>query len=52
MGLTAMDYSRVCCPKAETILKTCVRVTLHQAMSGGEVRAVAAAMRKVVCHYA
>jgi dTDP-4-amino-4,6-dideoxygalactose transaminase len=51
MGLTAMDYSKVSCPEAETILKTCVRVTIHEAMSEGYVRSVAAAIRKVVGYY-
>jgi perosamine synthetase len=52
MGLTAMDYTKVSCPEAEAILKTCVRVTIHEAMSEGYVRSVAAAIRKVVGYYA
>jgi dTDP-4-amino-4,6-dideoxygalactose transaminase len=52
MGLTAMDYTKVCCPEAEAILKSCVRVTIHEAMSDGYVRSVAAAIRKVVGYYA
>jgi dTDP-4-amino-4,6-dideoxygalactose transaminase len=52
MGLTAMDYTKVSCPEAETILKTCVRVTIHEAMSEGYVRSMAAAIRKVANHYA
>jgi dTDP-4-amino-4,6-dideoxygalactose transaminase len=51
MGLTAMDYTKVSCPEAETILKTCVRVTIHEAMSEGYVRSMAAAIRKVVGYY-
>jgi dTDP-4-amino-4,6-dideoxygalactose transaminase len=52
MGLTAMDYTKVSCPEAEAILKTCVRVTIHEAMSEGYIRSVAAAIRKVVGYYA
>ena len=52
MGLTAMDYTRVSCPEAEAILKTCVRVTIHEGMSAAYVRSVAAAIRKVVGYYA
>ena len=52
MGLTAMDYTRVCCPEAEAILKTCVRATIRRPMGEGCLRGVAAAIRKVVAHYA
>jgi perosamine synthetase len=48
MGLTAMDYTRVSCPEAEAIRKTCVCVTIHEAMGEGYVRSVAAAIRKIV----
>ncbi len=30
LGLTTMDYSKVSCPEAEAILKTGVRVTIHE----------------------
>ena len=47
-----MDYTKVSCPEAEAILKTGVRVTIHEGMSEAYVRSVAAAIRKVVGHYA
>jgi len=52
MGLTAMDYAKVSCPEAEAILKTCVRLTIHEGMSESYIRSVAAAVRKVAEHYA
>ena len=52
MGLTAMDYTKVSCPETEAILKTGVRVTIHEGMSEAYVRNVAAAFRKVARHYA
>lgn len=52
MGLTTMDYSKVSCPEVEAVLKTCVRVTIHEAMSEAYVRSLATAIRKVAGHYA
>ena len=52
LGLTAMDYTKVSCPEAEAILKTGVRVTIHEGMSEAYVAGVAAAVRKVAGHYA
>jgi dTDP-4-amino-4,6-dideoxygalactose transaminase len=52
MGLTAMDYTKVSCPATDAILKTCVRVTIHERMSEEYVLSVAAAFRKVARHYA
>jgi dTDP-4-amino-4,6-dideoxygalactose transaminase len=51
-GLTAMDYANVSCPEAEAVLKTCVRLTVHEGMSEAYVRNVVAAVRKVAGHYA
>jgi dTDP-4-amino-4,6-dideoxygalactose transaminase len=51
MGLTAMDYSKTSCPEAEAILKTGVRVTIHESMSEEYIVSVAAAIRKVASHY-
>jgi perosamine synthetase len=51
-GLTAMDYRKVSCPEAEAILKTGVRLTIHEAMSETYVRNVAAAVQKVARHFA
>ena len=52
MGLTSMDYTKVPCPEAEAILKTGVRLVIHEGMSEAYVRNVAAAVRKVARHYA
>src|SRR4029079_9268886 len=52
MGLTSMDYNKVSCPAAEAILKTCVRITIHEAMSEAYIRSIAAAVRKVAGYYA
>jgi len=52
LGLTAMDYTKVSCPEAEAVLKTGVRVTIHEGMSEAYVAGVAAAVRKVAGHYA
>ena len=52
MGLTEMDYSKVALPETEAILKTCVRLMIHEAMDETYVRAIAAAVRKVARHYA
>jgi len=51
-GLTAMDYTTVSCPEAETILKAGVRVTLHEGMTDAYVRSLAVAVQKVARHYA
>jgi hypothetical protein len=47
-----MDYTKVSCPEVEAILKTGVRVIIHEAMSEAYVLNVAAAIRKVATHYA
>jgi dTDP-4-amino-4,6-dideoxygalactose transaminase len=52
MGLTEMDYAKVSLPETEAILKTCVRLTIHEGMTETYVRSVAAAVRKVAEHYA
>jgi len=51
-GQTSMDYTKVKCPESEAILKACVRLTVHEAMTEEYVRSVAAAVRKVATHYA
>ena len=51
-SLTSMDYTKVFCPEAESILKTGVRLVIHEQMSESYVRSVAAAIRKVAGHYA
>ena len=51
-GMTAMDYSMVNLPMTEEILKTCMRFPLNEAMDEDYIRAVAAAIRKVVNYYA
>ena len=52
LGLTDMDYSKHHCPEAERILKTGIRLPLHEGMTGEYVLAMAAAVRKVARHYA
>lgn len=52
LGLTAMDYAKVSCPEAEAILKTGVRIVIHEAMTESYVRSLAAAVKKVAGHYA
>ena len=51
-GLTTMDYSKHKCPEAEAILKTGIRVTIHEAMTEDYILGAAAAIRKVAKHYA
>jgi dTDP-4-amino-4,6-dideoxygalactose transaminase len=51
LGLTTMDYTKSLCPEAEAILETSVRVVIHEGMSEGYIRDVAAAIRKVAEHY-
>jgi dTDP-4-amino-4,6-dideoxygalactose transaminase len=50
-GLTRMDYSVVKCPEAEAILRTGIRIQLHEAMEEPHVREIATGVRKVVRHY-
>jgi dTDP-4-amino-4,6-dideoxygalactose transaminase len=51
-GLTAMDYTKVSCPEAESILTTGIRITIHEAMSDEFIDDVATAIRKVAAHFA
>ncbi len=51
-GLTKMDYSQWRCPEAETILQTCVRVTVHEAMTEEYILSTATAIEKVARYYA
>jgi perosamine synthetase len=52
MGLTTMDYSKHQTPEVEAILKTGVRVTIHEGMTAAYIEGVAEAVRKVARHYA
>jgi len=52
MGLTEMDFSQHKCPEAEAILATGIRVPIYEYMTEEYVLGVAAAIRKVVRHYA
>jgi dTDP-4-amino-4,6-dideoxygalactose transaminase len=52
MGQTLMDYTKVSCPEAEAILKTGIRLTIHENMSEEYVLSVATAVRKIASHYA
>lgn len=51
-GLTTMDYSKHQCPEAEAILKTGIRITLHEGMTEEYILQVAAAIEKVARHFA
>lgn len=50
-GLTSMDYRQTRCPEAEAILKTGIRLTLHERMDEAYVRGAAAAVHKVARYY-
>jgi dTDP-4-amino-4,6-dideoxygalactose transaminase len=52
LGLTEMDYTKVSCPNAELILKTGVRVAVHEGMSEPYIASVGEAVRKVATHFA
>ncbi len=52
LGLTNMDYSTVSCPEAEAILKTGVRIVIHEKMTDSYIASVGDAIRKVADHYA
>src|SRR2546426_6340409 len=52
LGLTTMDYSKHQTPEAEAILRTGIKVTIHEAMTEDYVASVAEAIRKVARHYA
>ena len=52
LGLTDMDYGKHHCPEAERILKTGIRLPLHEGMAEEDVLAMATAVRKVARHYA
>src|SRR3989454_2398371 len=50
-GLTTMDYSKHQTPEAEAILKTGIRVTIHEAMTEEYITSVGEAIRKVARYY-
>lgn len=52
MGVTNMDYTKVSCPEADAILKTCIRIPINESMDEEYVRQMAEAIRKVAKHYA
>ena len=52
MGGTNMDYSKVSCPEAESILKTSLRIVISENMDEDFIRSVAAGIRKVALHFA
>jgi dTDP-4-amino-4,6-dideoxygalactose transaminase len=51
MGLTDMDYSKVVCNEAEAILKTGVRIVIHEKMTDSYITSVGDGIRKVALHY-
>ncbi|MCU0917153.1 MAG: DegT/DnrJ/EryC1/StrS family aminotransferase [Planctomycetes bacterium] len=52
MGLTTMDFTKHQTPEVEAILKTGIRVTIHERMTEDYIANVAEAIRKVARHYA
>jgi dTDP-4-amino-4,6-dideoxygalactose transaminase len=50
-GMTSMDYSKVSCPEAEAILKTSIKMTLHEGMTEEYIRTAGEAVRKVARFY-
>lgn len=51
-GLTSMDYRKVRCPNAETMLSDGISLPIHPGMTGEFVDQTAAALAKVVRHFA
>ncbi|MDY0168331.1 MAG: hypothetical protein RBS80_17410, partial [Thermoguttaceae bacterium] len=51
-GQTDMDFSKHSCPEAEAILKTCIRISIHEGMTDEYILDVAKAVRKVAAHFA
>jgi len=51
-GLTKMDFTKHRCPEAEAILKTGVRIVIHEAMTEEYILGVATAVKKVAHYYA
>ena len=47
-----MDYTKTKCPVASDVLKTIVRVQVHEAMSEEYLKEAGAAVRKVAKHFA
>jgi dTDP-4-amino-4,6-dideoxygalactose transaminase len=52
MGLTTMDFSRHKCPEVEAILKTGIRMEIHEGMTEDYILDAAAAIKKVAQYYA
>ncbi len=51
-GLTEMNFAKHSCPEAEAILRTCIRITIHEGMTDEYILDVAKAIRKVAAHFA
>lgn len=51
-GLTKMDFTQHKCPEVEAILKTGIRVVIHEGMTDEYILGAAAAVRKVAKFYA
>lgn len=47
LGMTTVDYRKVCCPVAEDVLNSCVFVTLHEQLSDDYVDQLGEAFAKV-----
>ncbi len=46
-GLTAMDYTQVCCPESESFLQDCVHLPFNEAMTASYIDKVSLAIRTV-----
>jgi dTDP-4-amino-4,6-dideoxygalactose transaminase len=51
LGLTEMDYTKVCCPVTEEILNTCIQIGVNESTPEEYARQVADAVRKVAAHF-
>lgn len=51
LGLTEMDYTKVCCPETEEILNTCIKIPVDETTTLEWVREAAAAIGKVAAYY-
>jgi hypothetical protein len=52
LGLTDMNYTKVCCPETEAILNTCIKIVVSEITTPEWVYEAAAAIRKVAAYYA
>lgn len=51
MGLTDMDYTKICCRETEAILNTCLKIPVDESTTSEWICEAAAAIRKVALYY-